>query len=126
MRREIGIVLHVGDQFGVGVIGHNDGAGALDGAHDAGHAGCGADLQHILVADKGGRVLFDIMRAGPAGVPEQIGWFEEWLVRWVFGWCRWCRVGVLPYSGWDPTNLTRTVWPDSMECSEKVGGFSSG
>lgn len=70
MGREIGIVLHVGDQVGIGVIGHNDGAGALDRAHDAGHAGCGAYLQDILVADEGGRVLFDVVGAGPAGVPE--------------------------------------------------------
>ena len=44
---QLRVVAHVLDEVGVGVVGHDGRARARRGADDAGHARCGADLEHI-------------------------------------------------------------------------------
>jgi hypothetical protein len=64
--------LHVLHQVWVRVIGQNDGVGALDGADDAGDAGCGADLEDVFASDEVFGSFFDVVCAGSAGVPEEV------------------------------------------------------
>lgn len=54
------------------IIGHHDGARTLDGAHDAGNARSGANFEDIFVSDELIGSFLDIMRAGPAGIPQQV------------------------------------------------------